>query len=116
MKFLVDAQLPRSLASWLNSMGHDASHTLDLPLQNKTSDQQIVEIAEREGRVVITKDHDFVQSFLILGQPKLLLVSTGNISNLELKNIFHSNLGIISKAFEHHGFVELTNQMLVVHD
>jgi predicted nuclease of predicted toxin-antitoxin system len=60
MKFLVDAQLPRSLASWLSSMGHDASHTLDLPLQNKTSDQQIVEIAEREGRVVITKDHDFV--------------------------------------------------------
>lgn len=35
MKFLVDAQLPRRLASWLNEAGHDTLHTLDLP--KKTS-------------------------------------------------------------------------------
>ena len=116
MRFLVDAQLPRNLCTWFNGLGHDACHTLDLPLQNKTTDQQIIEIAERENRIVITKDHDFVQSFLVLGKPKLLLVSTGNISNLELKNIFQSNMGVISEAFERHGFVELTNQMLVVHN
>jgi predicted nuclease of predicted toxin-antitoxin system len=115
MRFLVDAQLPRNLCTWLNGLGHDARHTLDLPLQNKTPDQQIVEIAERENRIVITKDHDFVQSFMVLGKPKLLLVSTGNISNQNLEKIFRSNLKIISEAFENHGFLELTPQMLVVH-
>jgi predicted nuclease of predicted toxin-antitoxin system len=31
MKFIVDAQLPRKLALWLQSQGFDALHTLDLP-------------------------------------------------------------------------------------
>ena len=31
MKFLVDAQLPRRFANWLNEAGQDALHTLDLP-------------------------------------------------------------------------------------
>jgi len=31
MKFLVDAQLPKRLAQWLNEAGHDTVHTLDLP-------------------------------------------------------------------------------------
>jgi hypothetical protein len=31
MKFLVDAQLPRRLANWLNEAGHDTLHTFDLP-------------------------------------------------------------------------------------
>jgi predicted nuclease of predicted toxin-antitoxin system len=31
MKFLLDAQLPLALKSWLKSQGHDVVHTLDLP-------------------------------------------------------------------------------------
>jgi len=38
MKFLVDAQLPRRLAYRLQDAGHDAVHTLDLPLANRTPD------------------------------------------------------------------------------
>jgi predicted nuclease of predicted toxin-antitoxin system len=38
-------------------------------------------MAMREGRVVVTKDTDFVTSFLLRGvPPKLPLISTGNIS------------------------------------
>ncbi len=116
MKFLVDAQLPRNVCKWLSELGHDASHTLDLPLKNKTPDIQIIDIAEREGRVVVTKDHDFVQSYLIFGKPKLLLISTGNISNLELEKIFKSNLQMITNTFEQHGYAELTSQLLIVHN
>ena len=32
MKFLVDAQLPIRLARFLQASGHDAIHTLDLPI------------------------------------------------------------------------------------
>lgn len=35
MKFLIEAHLPRRLAAQLNSAGHDAIHTLDLPFINE---------------------------------------------------------------------------------
>ncbi len=35
MKFLVDAQLPRRLIHRLRESGHEAKHTLDLPLGEK---------------------------------------------------------------------------------
>ncbi len=38
MKFIVDAQLPKSLSDLLNSRGFDSIHTLDLPNKNSTSD------------------------------------------------------------------------------
>jgi predicted nuclease of predicted toxin-antitoxin system len=73
MKFLVDAQLPRRFANWLNEAGHDALHTLDLPKKNLTSDNELVARATRDGRIVISKDADFVQTFLVTGEPQLLL-------------------------------------------
>jgi predicted nuclease of predicted toxin-antitoxin system len=43
-------------------------------------------ISIQEERIVVTKDTDFFDSFLIRQQPyKLLLVSTGNITNAELE-------------------------------
>ena len=56
MKFLVDAQLPRRLARLLTTLDHDAIHTLDLPLGNKTQDDELLEICAREDRVLISKD------------------------------------------------------------
>lgn len=82
MKFLVDAHLPQRLARLLQQLGHDVLHTLDLPEQNRTSDETLNQIALDDRRVIITKDSDFVDSFLLFRRPpKLLLVSTGNIGN-----------------------------------
>ena len=73
MKFLVDAQLPRRLAQWLCDLGHDVVHTVDLPLGNRTPDNVICELSENEQRVVITKDADFVASFMLRRLPPKLL-------------------------------------------
>ena len=115
MKFLVDAQLPRRFAKWLNEAGHDALHTLDLPRKNLTPDHEIIAWAKREERVVISKDDDFVQSFLITGQPPLLFISTGNISNTELERLLHANLSLIEATFASNRFVEITRDSLVIH-
>ena len=89
MNFLVEAHLPRRLARRLEEFGHDAVHTLDLPNGNRTTDAEINDISLRERRVVITKDADFVNSFLLDGCPyKLLIVSTGNITNADLEALF----------------------------
>ncbi|MBI3874694.1 MAG: DUF5615 family PIN-like protein [Verrucomicrobia bacterium] len=116
MKFLVDAQLPRRLARELTAAGHDSVHTLELPLGNHTPDTDICAVAERDGRVVITKDSDFVTSFLLRGMPaRLLLVSAGNIDNDALVRLFSRNITALESAFAQHSFIELNANAITIH-
>jgi predicted nuclease of predicted toxin-antitoxin system len=116
MKFIVDAQLPRRLARELAASGHDAVHTLDFPAGNRTQDKDIVALAIRENRVVVTKDNDFVTSFLLRGvPPKLLLISTGNISNDALSKLLAANLAVLESAFAKNDFVELGVSAITIH-
>lgn len=116
MRFLVDAQLPRVIAGWLGAAGHDAIHTLDLPGANLTSDNALLQIAMFEHRVIVTKDADFVYSFLFQHRPeKLMLISTGNITNSELKALLVPNIAHIVNTLEGNDFVELTRTALIIH-
>ena len=116
MKFLVDAQLPRRIAYLLREAGHDTLHTLDLPAGNRTSDAEILTIASSEQRIVVTKDADFVTSFVLARKPeKLLLISTGNVTNRDLEALLLPNIAAIVAAFTSSSFVELNRTALVVH-
>lgn len=116
MKFIVDAQLPLSLSNLLKSRGHDSIHTLDLPTKNKSKDYFITSISINENRIVITKDSDFLESFLIHGKPqKLILVRTGNVGNAELKAIFDKHLDRIINIMEENSLIEITKNEIVVH-
>jgi len=116
MKFLVDAQLPIRLSYLLKSMGHDSIHTKELSLQNATSDQEINMISIREERIVITKDSDFWDSFYIQQEPyKLLLVTTGTISNKELESLFAKNLDQLVRLFDQHSLIEMSRDTVTVH-
>ena len=112
----MDAQLPRRLAHEMNAEGWDARHTLDLDSGNQTSDAEITRIADEESRAVVTKDADFVASHLVTGAPRrLLLVSTGNLTNSALSALVMPRLGEIERAFADAAFVEITPTLLVVH-
>jgi len=52
MRFIVDAQLPRKLSRFLNSKNLDSIHTLDLPGKNFTPDSALIEICEKQNRVI----------------------------------------------------------------
>ena len=115
MKFLIDAHLPRRVSRRLRSAGNDAIHTRDLPNGNRTTDREIVACAEQEDRVVITKDADFVNSHILTGRPaKLLLISTGNISNADLEWVLVPLIPVIVAEFEKHAFLELTQTGILV--
>jgi predicted nuclease of predicted toxin-antitoxin system len=110
------AQLPRRLARELVAAGHDVAHALELPLGNRTPDGDIAALAVREGRVVVTKDSDFVTTFLLQGTPpKLLLISTGNISNEALSRLITANLTALETAFAKHDFIELSVSAITIH-
>jgi len=115
MKFLVDAQLPRRMTKWLRDGGQDAIHTLDLPLANATPDDEVRRICDADQRVLVTKDGDFVDSHLLAGRPaKLLLISTGNITNPDLESLMSTQIPVIVAEFAAASFIELTRIGLVV--
>ncbi|MDR7170786.1 putative nuclease of putative toxin-antitoxin system [Nocardia kruczakiae] len=116
MRFLVDAQLPRRLAIFLNDKGHDSKHTLDLPQANRTPDQYIATLADQEGRVVVTKDNDFLIGHLLDGSPQaLLIVVTGNITNKELLGLIGDHLDDIVRLLGDSAVVELGRDRLIAH-
>src|SRR4051794_31454358 len=106
MKILLDAQLPRRMTAWLAAAGGDAIHTLDLPGGNRTTDEQVNAVADREQRAVVTKDAVLVDSHLLQGRlAKLLLISTGNISNRELEALMGPLIPDIVREFQTHSFL-----------
>lgn len=116
MKLIIDAQLPRRLADGLRKNGHDAIHTIDLPDGNRTTDEEILRVAGSEDRLLVTKDADFLHFFYVRNRPaRLLLISTGNISNSDLEQILMKNLSRIIAEFEEYRFLELTRTSLIVH-
>jgi len=116
VRVLVDAQLPKRLANLFSSFDIDAKHTLELPKQNATSDQEIIDIADHEDRIIISKDSDFLDNYILQGQPKkLLIVSTGNINNNDLIRLFERNIETIKSLFEDNAVVEIDEEEIQVH-
>jgi predicted nuclease of predicted toxin-antitoxin system len=116
MKFLVDAQLPRSLAVHLAALGHDVAHVKDLPAGSLTTDSEITSIADADGRIVVTKDADFRHMHETGGHPeRLLLVAVGNTRNRELLDHFTAHHATIVGAFDEADFVELGRETLTLH-
>ncbi|MBP6013258.1 MAG: DUF5615 family PIN-like protein [Alphaproteobacteria bacterium] len=58
MRFLVDTNLPKALATWIAARGHIADHVLDLALA-QANDKSIWQRAGEMGAVVVSKDEDF---------------------------------------------------------
>jgi len=78
MQFLVDAQLPPALATWLIGQGHTALHVFDLGL-GRANDRTIWDRAVKDGAVIVTKDEDFaVRKALENVGPKVVWVRFGN--------------------------------------
>lgn len=116
MKFIVDAHLPYSLVRFLVRHNCDTIHTDDLPRKDRTHDNEIRGIANREARIVVTKDSDFLHSHLVSRSPEyLLLITTGNISNKNLLSLFGRHFDEILKLFETNRCVELSNSEINVH-
>jgi predicted nuclease of predicted toxin-antitoxin system len=58
MKFLADINIPQSVINALLTSGHDL---LDLKKKNLTlPDTEVIQLAKREGRIILTRDKDFL--------------------------------------------------------
>ena len=74
-------------------------------------------IADAEGRVVVTKDDDFVQSFWLRNQPqRLLLIATGNIGNAEFSRLIAAALPAMVTAFGTARYIEISRHAMIIHE
>lgn len=81
MKFLVDAQLPPALATWIVERGHEAQHVANIGMVSAT-DEDVWRFALSTGAVVVTKDHDFVEwAASRRPAPLVLWIRMGNSAN-----------------------------------
>ncbi|MBD2705124.1 DUF5615 family PIN-like protein [Spirosoma sp. BT702] len=113
MKFLIDEQLPYLLAEWLQMKGHDAVHVSALQTNTRILDGYICERSMTEERIVITKDVDFLNTYLIKQQPyKLIYLTTGNLRNRPLLDLFRISINQLLQELETANVIEL-NQLFM---
>jgi predicted nuclease of predicted toxin-antitoxin system len=100
LNFLIDTQLPPALARFLIAKGYDAIHTTEYPAGHLLQDSEIIRLAIENHRIIITKDNDFLDNFLLRGSPPdVLLLEVGNIRNADLLMFFEHNMQVIEEAF-----------------
>lgn len=100
MKFLIDVQLPITLARWLKGRGYNAVHALELNL-GTADDSGLWVVALREQRIMISKDEDF---FILANRPedqgKLLWIRLGNCRTATLLTLLNKRWLEIEEAFQ----------------
>ncbi|TSC85379.1 MAG: hypothetical protein G01um101416_886 [Microgenomates group bacterium Gr01-1014_16] len=72
-KFLLDANLSPETAEYLRTLGFDTKSVQERGLGN-LNDEEVAEMAKREGRVLVTFDRDFSQSWYLAMGGKLAVV------------------------------------------
>lgn len=86
MRLLLDESADARLAPWLRSLGHDVSAiAADHPASLK--DQQVLAIATRENRILITDDRDFGELILARKLPHsgVIYLRLGEYADLATK-------------------------------
>lgn len=112
MKFLCDVHISFRMKNHLVSLSFDALHVNNMPDKWHTKDADISAFADEHDLIVITKDVDFRNAYLIRKTPKKLVkISLGNIANDELIKSFERHLDFISQLDKKGGFlVELDKE------
>ena len=103
MDFLCDVHISMKVSKRIEELGHNSTHVNFILNKWNTTDAQITEYAERNNLILITKDQDFRNGFLLNSKPKKLVkINLGNISNKKLSEIIESLLDTIHLIEKNH--------------
>jgi predicted nuclease of predicted toxin-antitoxin system len=93
MKFLCDVHISYKIVRHIRSLGYEAIHINEILDRWHTKDADICTYADENNLIVLTKDADFKNSFLIRNTPKKLIkVNLGNISTSILRDLISENI------------------------
>jgi predicted nuclease of predicted toxin-antitoxin system len=85
MRFLLDMPVSPSLLQLLRDRGHEGVHANEIG-HGRTSDSDLMALARREERVVVTADLHFPRLLALssAGRPGIVLFRGGNYSDREM--------------------------------
>ena len=83
MIFVIDQQLPATLARWFEERGFEAVHVRDIGMR-AAPDTEIWRYAVERQAVVVTKDEDFATRRARSDGPQILWLRVGNATNRAL--------------------------------
>jgi predicted nuclease of predicted toxin-antitoxin system len=85
MRFLLDMPVSSVLLNVLHAHGHEGVHAHQIG-KDRAPDDELLEIARRENRVIITADLDFPRllALSVTEGPGLILFRGGNYSDSEM--------------------------------
>jgi len=113
MIFLLDANIPPSLQE--DILEHQVIHVQSFTKGTATKDKEINDFSFENECLLITKDTDFYDSFLLIGKPpKLILVKLGNVRIRELRSYFRKNWKLIEELIQTHPLLILTKDSIKV--
>jgi len=114
-KFVCDVHLPIKVCKFLISQGHEAIHVNQILTGSSTPDTLVTQYADKNDCIVITKDADFRNSYLLRKTPrKLIRVCLGNLSNGELIGLINEHLATINHLNSKENFYMEINRESVV--
>lgn len=98
MKFLLDMPVSSLLLKVLHGYGHEGVHAHQIG-KDRAPDNELLEIARREGRVIITADLDFPRllALSLADGPGIILFRGGNYSDLEMCDLLDKVLSRFSE-------------------
>ena len=113
MRFLIDAQLPPALTAWIGARGHPASAVRNLGLR-ESDDGSIFNFAREQQWILVTKDEDFVERCLGVGDaPQVVWLRIGNCTNPRLFTILEPLWGeILSRLGNGDPLVEVRERLV----
>lgn len=98
MKLLLDENLSRRLVPFLQHAFPGTDHVAHLGLES-SSDRAIWDRARREGWVIVTRDADFGEMSLLLGQPpQVIRLRTGNLTRAATLKLLLEQAAVIERA------------------
>jgi predicted nuclease of predicted toxin-antitoxin system len=108
LKFLVDMPVTPRAVSDLQAAGHDAVHASTIGLSG-AADLQVIAVARREGRVVVTADLDYPRLLALehAEGPGIVLFREGSYSDREM-------LGLLRRVLELSSPLDLERSITVV--
>jgi predicted nuclease of predicted toxin-antitoxin system len=88
MKLLLDQGLPRSATALLTAQGLDVAHVGEVGA-SAAADADIIQLAEREGRVIVTLDADFHALLALAGAslPSVVRIRIEGLKGVEVARL-----------------------------
>jgi predicted nuclease of predicted toxin-antitoxin system len=111
VKFLADENMDEAIVRWLRSLGLDVAWMVELG--PGTEDQEVLALAERQGRILLTNDLDFGEHVFRYGlnSQGVILLRVTRESESERLALVQQHWPLISARAEGH-FVVVTDHRM----